>query len=724
MNKYLLTFLFAASLLFGRFVDAHAATIGSYDGTPLPEELSFASAWKSFLLENGEPSADRYSADVPFSFQCGERSSRDWIKPSDAKVELGEWKDGVRRSTLTWRDEQTSIACEVAFEEYADFPAFQYVVRLRNEGSENSPKIHNFNALDLQWKRADDSMPVLYRSQGSDSRNDDFIFVGEDMRKSMWVNNRDVRMDSANNSLFRRALNSSLFDSDDRPSATWLPFFNYKTGPDGLIVALGWNGGWFAEFNHKGNGETDMTAGQERLDTVLYPGETIRSPLVMLFYWRGEVGHAQNEFRRFMLAHNHPQENGSPALAPICRNSWGGTPTEEHLRAIKEVVDQKFDYDCYWIDAGWYGQGTDPCPDVFHGDWGSTVGDWRVNPTRHPNALKPIADALTEANMKFLLWFETERAVKGVPSTLERPEWYLRSGGGDASQAGDGESLLLNLGDSDAREWLTKTIGDILVENNISWYREDFNMVPNPYWNSHDAEDRIGMTEMRFVEGLYQFWDDLRERIPGLMIDNCASGGRRLELETLKRSIVLWRSDYNCFPHMIPEVAQSHTFGIAHWIPANATSPFVSNIDDYRCRSALSAGAVLSADEFGQSKATPETVAWLKDRVAEAKRARPYFYGDFYPLTQGNWSDDAWLAYMMWLPKEESGLVVAFRRAKSPVAALTVDLQPIDPEKTYKVEDVDSGEIATVSGKELKAGFAIKTDAPRTSKLIYISVAK
>ncbi len=41
------------------------------------------------------------------------------------------------------------------------------------------------------------------------------------------------------------------------------------------------------------------------------------------------------------------------------------------------------------------------------------------------------------------------------------------------------------------------------------------------------------MTEIRYVEGHYAMWDELRARHPGLWIDNCASGGRRIDLETL-----------------------------------------------------------------------------------------------------------------------------------------------------------------------------------------------
>ncbi|MBQ9813252.1 MAG: alpha-galactosidase [Thermoguttaceae bacterium] len=694
------------------------ANVGSYSGAPTEEELAFMRRWSGFLLEKGDAQADRYSAEAPFSFVCGDRSSREWVTVERASVTLGEWtENGERTSVATWKDDVSTLVCTATFVEYRDYPALQWTVRITNDGNENSAPIHDFKALDLQWNRSDTTLPILYRSQGSDGRNDDFLFAVEDMRKSMWVHNRDLRMDSATNSAFRTGLGSSLFDSDMRPSATWLPFFNYRTGPDGLIVALGWNGGWFAEFNHDGDGRTRMTAGQEKLNTILYPNETIRSPLVGLLYWKGEVGHAQNVFRRYMLAHNHPQENGKPAPTPICRISWGGSPTDEHLKGIREIVDGKFDYDCYWIDAGWYGQGKDPCPDVFHGDWGSTVGDWRVNPTRHPDALKPIADALVAAKMKFLLWFETERAVCGVPATLEHPEWYLTASG---AAPNPGESLLLNLGDPNAREWVTKTIGDILEENKISWYREDFNMVPNPYWEAHDAPDRVGMTEMRFVEGLYQFWDDLRARIPGLMIDNCASGGRRLELETLKRSIVLWRTDYNCFPYLRTEATQSHGFGISHWIPANATSPYVTEPDTYQCRSALSSGAVLALNNDHAGETDPSAVEWLKARVAEANRCRPYFYGDFYPLTEGNWSDDAWLAYSMHLPQEDAGIVVAFRRPKAFVSTLVVELQALDPNRKYEFEDADSGEKRVVDGKELREnGFAIKAEQPRTSRLFY-----
>src|SRR5512136_3398137 len=84
----------------------------------------------------------------------------------------------------------------------------------------------------------------------------------------------------------------------------------------------------------------------------------------------------------------------------------------------------------------------------------------------------------------------------------------------------------------------------MIEEVGIDVYRQDFNMEPLRYWQEADEPERVGMHEIRHVEGLYALWDELRARHPGLAIDNCASGGRRIDLETVSRSYALWRSDF------------------------------------------------------------------------------------------------------------------------------------------------------------------------------------
>ncbi|MDR3197668.1 MAG: alpha-galactosidase, partial [Planctomycetaceae bacterium] len=122
----------------------------------------------------------------------------------------------------------------------------------------------------------------------------------------------------------------------------------------------------------------------------------------------------------------------------------------------------------YWIDAGWYGKSETDCPNVFKGDWG-TVGDWIVNKHRHPETLKPISEAIQKANMKFLLWFEPIRTTRGTDAIKAHPEYFVDTGGGN---------LLLNLGNPEAKKYITETISGLITENGIDCYREDFNFDP------------------------------------------------------------------------------------------------------------------------------------------------------------------------------------------------------------------------------------------------------
>ena len=132
-------------------------------------------------------------------------------------------------------------------------------------------------------------------------------------------------------------------------------------------------------------------------------------------------------------------------------------------------------------------------------------------------------------------------------------------------------TLLLDLSKPEAVDGTIEMVSGFVEKLGLKCYRQDFNTNPLPYWRKYDEEGRKGLKEIKYVTGLYRFWDALLERFPDLFIDNCASGGRRLDIEMLSRSIPLWRSDYQCtFDHDI-EVAQIHTTGISRWLPFHGT---------------------------------------------------------------------------------------------------------------------------------------------------------
>ncbi|MBM3498836.1 MAG: hypothetical protein FJX74_09205 [Armatimonadetes bacterium] len=703
-----------ATLLLSSLALGAAVPIEPYSSKPTAEELAFVAQWKRFLLGRGPAAAGRYVADLPFSFKCGERSSREWVRIDTARVESGEWQaDGTRTHVLTWEDDHTSLSCEARVREFRGYPAFEWVVEVCNEGSGDSGRIRDLWGIDTCWNAADGSLPVLHRSVGSPGHEDDFQFRSEIMHNSMWDQRRRIPMDTPCNARWGET-HGYLLPNDRRSSAVWLPFFNYQTGRDGLITGLGWSGAWRAYFDHQGGGASTILAGVENLDTILHPGETIRSTLNLALYWQGELMHGQNMFRRLVLDHYTPHIDGRPVEPPISGVVWGGIPSVEHLEIIERIREHQIPLDVYWFDAGWYGTGTVPSYSVFEGDWGTMAGDWRPNPNWHHGTLQPVSDAAHAAGMEFLVWVEPCRAIEGRPITLEHPEYFL-TGHSDGRRL-DGQALLLDLGRPDARNWAVEVVASLIEDYDIDWYEEDFNLDPNPYLETAAEPDRWGMKEMRFIEGHFAFWDALRQRFPNLAILNCASGGRRLDLESISRGQPLWRSDYNCFPEATAESTQDHSYGIQHWLPVQGSVIRGWQLyDTYEARCALSPG-----QENPLVAKTRDEWLRIKANVLQAKRCKRYFVGDYYPLVNQQRDPAGWTAYHLFLPEGQEGMLVALRRAKSDVTAMRFDLLTVDPARDWTFEDYDSGRTWVVAGKVLREdGFEVAIPQRRDSRLLF-----
>ena len=179
------------------------------------------------------------------------------------------------------------------------------------------------------------------------------------------------------------------------------------------------------------------------------------------------------------------------------------------------------------------------------------------------------------------------------------------------------------------------------------------------------------MTEIRWIEGLYAMWDELLARHPGLAIDNCSSGGRRIDLETIGRATALWRTDW-------PQDAihhQCHTFGLLSWVPLNMSDGAVmAKGSEYEWRSAMTAGLNVKLPE----KDDDETAAAAKAQIEQYLSIRKYFYGDYYPLTKYSQAKDAWLAYQLDLPESGEGLLVVLKRPESKEGKITLRLKGLE----------------------------------------------
>lgn len=243
-------------------------------------------------------------------------------------------------------------------------------------------------------------------------------------------------------------------------------------------------------------------------------------------------------------------------------------------------------------------------------------------------------------------------------------------------------------------------------------------MDPLTFWRKAGAPDRQGISEIQYIEGLYAFWDELLRRHPNLMIDNCASGGRRIDLETSSRGIPLWRSDL--FKDTVGEQALGLSLNL--WVPLSSGGLFFDTDDQpdlYQARSTVSSGVIL---QWNVHKPDPEVV--LERKIAsEAKTVSKYYYGDVYPLTPITTNEKDWLSYQCDRHDLGEGMVMALRRKLAP-DSLTVKLQGLNPAKSYELEDLDTERKQLVSGQDLASGLRLVLATPQASTLLIYLEAK
>lgn len=628
------------------------------------------------------------TTEPPFSFQYDGKSFGDlpW-QPTRASRKLD---DHRTEHTLAYADGATGLQVRCVAVEYHDFPAVEWTVYFKNTGTTSTPILEDIQGLDARFERSDDGEFVLHGIKGDFCAADSF----EPYRRPLAVNTVVKFAPPASGK------------SSDGPEG-W-PYYNLQFPGGGVILAVGWPGQWSSSFTRDDARGLRIRAGQELTRLRLRPGEEIRTPLIVLLFWQGaDVVEAQNLWRRWYVEHNLPRVKGKPQPA-VAQIQVGGA--EKDIAYVQRFLDAGIHVDLCWRDAGstaettWFPVSVGP----FHkpGMAWLNSGTWEIDPAKYPGGFKPFTDWIHARGMQFVLWFEPERV--GSPDSWlgkNHPEWLL---------PGTSHGSLLDEGNPAARQWLIEHVSGLIKSQGIDWYREDMNGGgPLPAWRRNDAPDRLGMTENLYVQGHLAFWDELRRRHSGLRIDSCASGGRRNDLETMRRAVPLLRSDFQ-FPSMpgVIEGNQGHTYGLSSWLPFQGTGCYL--YEPYAYRS-------FYLPSFGMGALTADNTAAQQKAYAECRQVAPLMLADYYPLTPYSLAQDRWITWQFNRPETGEGVVQAFRRPQSVDEVAHFKLRGLDPGESYVFTNLDSGESQAFTGCELlETGLAVSiTSQPGSAVITY-----
>ncbi len=221
--------------------------------------------------------------------------------------------------------------------------------------------------------------------------------------------------------------------------------------------------------------------------------------------------------------HILPRETGSASLhlyllekyipnqkiAPVVYNTWFDRFEDlniDHLHA-QLVAAKEIGCEVFTVDAGWYGVGK--------GNWHSLVGDWREKPNgAFFGQMASFADRVRSVGLGFGLWVEPERNHAEASIVKAHPDWFLPGLGG---------FFYSDLSQPAAYNYILAELSRLIETYQLAWMKVDFN------FELGDTADEFSM----YFERWYQLLDELRQKYPNTFFEGCASGGMRLDLNTL-----------------------------------------------------------------------------------------------------------------------------------------------------------------------------------------------
>lgn len=591
-----------------------------------------------------------------------------------------EQQDGDEWSiALRGKEDWSAVTAMMHIRLEPSFRAAIVTVALRNENDASSPPLTCVHPLSLRWSSP--KHPILVRTVGGGMTYGFYPSPAYQERTMQFLSfgSEPITIESG---------------PDGRSSNKDLPFLALSMGRAGVVTGMEWSGLWFMSVHSP---FVSLTGGIPVSGLRLEAGETLELPSVHLVFFEGELDDGGNAFRRYLYERHCPKLNGELVLPPVSYDHWFGVGCDFDEAFMRRQVDRcaELGVEYFVLDAGWYagcGRG---------GQFSTGVGNWlRVDAAKFPDGLEPLAEYVRSKGMRFGMWFEVERAHRQSDMACEHPDWFF--------DIGD-DYLHLDLTKREVQDGIIDIISGWVRRLDVRWIRYDYNIGPKPFWE--DA-DRTGKVQFRYVQGLYRVLDELMERHLDLLIECCASGGRRVDLGTLKRAHTIWFSDHTDEPH----VCRFMQTGANRFLPGNLLN---SAVPTHLGGGDLGRTTLDFVSRMvGAFSVDGDVASWSSELTLKVRRLVDIYKGfrhllvkDFYPLTPHPKHPDEGEVVLFVSRAKDEAVLLAFRMPNEPTKRV-VKLRGLSPDATYTVrnllkEDAQVKPLRRKGEKLMTAGLAL-----------------
>lgn len=496
-----------------------------------------------------------------------------------------------------------------------------------------------------------------------------------------------------------------------------------------LVVTIAWSGNWIIRYEPLPDGRYVLTAGLSNwlFSKTLQPGESLEGAHCMVVKTT-DADKAYQELARWGKKYWYPSNRLSSSLPIEWNHWWPYEDTDINEATFKANVDecQKLGVEVCTLDAGWFGPAND---DLSR--WYEYRGDWHnVVVKRFPSGIRHIADYVHSKGMKFGLWCEIEACGWKADLNKMHPEFVALR---------DGKPLgYVCLGNHPARDWAFAVLERLIVEYKADWIKLDFNLDPRAGCNRTDHGHQHGDGLYEHYRGYYELLMRVRAKYPEVFLENCASGGLRIDLGIMRQCHCTYLSDPDFPAHDLQifwgATKMLHPMVCLHWSwsqprARHSVDPIREEVSqsqfDYFMRISMLNG-------YGFSYRLP--------LMSQARKERLKYHNDFYKDTVRRFLRDAtlyhltgqalrdgggsrWNAFMYVMDGAREALLFVFRIDGSE-QNLPVVLKGLAGKQTYRLQSVDQGEILEKSGDELCATGIRAVLATCESSDIYLVTVK
>ena len=464
-----------------------------------------------------------------------------YVKHSDERNEFG------RKLTFVLQDEVTDVFVDSYVQFYDGEPIVRMWHKVHNEGKEMQTLEYissfNYEGIEKEGLLPRDEKMCIYVPHNSWQREMNWK---KHTLPEVGLELVQPEKDQRSSSTFRVS-NTGNWSAKEYLPMGYLE--NTEVG-SGLFWQIENNGSWHWEIGDQNGHMYLALSGPNEIYSHwfknLEPGDAfVTVPVAVGVTDQGfdDAMKTLTAYRRIIRRENEDNKNLSIIFNDYMNCLWGKPTAEEEFPLVDAAAEAGCEYFC--IDAGWYADG----------DWWDSVGEWKESRKRFPNGVKEITDYIRSKGMIPGVWLELE--VMGIYCDMAKKvpdDWFFVRHG---KRVFDRSRYQLDYRNPKVREYADSVIDRIVQDYGVGYIKMDYNIEPGI--GTELYADSCGDAMLSHERSYLEWLDGVFKRYPNLIIENCSSGGLRIDYAMLSRYSIQSTSDQDNYLKYATIAANSPT---------------------------------------------------------------------------------------------------------------------------------------------------------------------